>query len=146
MTRPYLKRPRPCMVDECDAEVEARELCSLHYQRSRKHGDPRIRLEADPPIERLLARVEVDEGSACWRFLGARSKAGYGQLRVDGRAVYAHRFAFEFWVGPVPEGCEIDHVWALGCAHRDCVNPDHMEAVSPSENARRGNVTRWSRR
>ena len=48
--------------------------------------------------------------------------------------IYAHRFAYEAFVAPIPDGMHIDHL----CAVKHCVNPAHMELVKPAENTRRG--------
>ncbi|WP_158303269.1 HNH endonuclease [Prauserella endophytica] len=49
--------------------------------------------------------------------------------------------AYELWKGPIPEGYDIDHVYANGCRARDCFEPNHLEAVTPAENhARRAAV------
>jgi hypothetical protein len=47
---------------------------------------------------------------------------------------YAHRWSYEHFVGPIPEGLHIDHL----CRVRRCVNPDHLEPVTPKENYLRG--------
>lgn len=47
---------------------------------------------------------------------------------------YAHRLAYERAFGPIPTGMQIDHL----CRVRECVNPDHLEVVSHTENVRRG--------
>jgi len=44
--------------------------------------------------------------------------------------VYAHRFSYEYFVGPIPHNKEIDHI----CRVRHCVNPAHLRTVSHREN------------
>ena len=44
------------------------------------------------------------------------------------------RVAYEMVVGPIPDGLQIDHL----CRVRNCVNPDHLEPVTPRENTMRG--------
>lgn len=46
----------------------------------------------------------------------------------------AHRYAYEHFIGPIPEGLQVDHL----CRVRNCVNPDHLEAVTCRENVLRG--------
>ena len=76
----------------------------------------------------------------CWLWLGARSSTGYGVFRAYGRVVKAHGFAYERFVDDVPKGLELDHL----CNVRHCVNPDHLEPVTHTENVARG-VTRRRR-
>ena len=90
------------------------------------------------PAERFWAKVEKTD--SCWLWTGQLSNAGYGMLLVSRRMRNAHRWAYEYFVGPVPEGLEIDHL----CRIRRCVRPDHMEAVTRSVNQLRGNS--WWRR
>ena len=44
--------------------------------------------------------------------------------------VRAHRLAYAVWVKPIPKGSVIHHV----CNNRSCINPDHLQAISPKEN------------
>lgn len=76
----------------------------------------------------------LDNG--CWEWTGGRSSAGYGRF-VPWRTQknkYAHRLSYEYCIGPIPNGLQIDHL----CRNRACINPLHMEAVTRKENIRRG--------
>lgn len=82
-------------------------------------------------LERYLWSVQPDE-SGCWRWNGPHHRLGYAQLAGQ----YAHRFAYEYYKGAIPDGLDIDHL----CRVRDCVNPDHLEAVTHAENMRRSRL------
>lgn len=80
----------------------------------------------------------VNKTESCWLWTGKKQTDGYGQYTptMDGirRFWSAHRVAYELMVGPIPNGLQVDHL----CRVRLCVNPDHLEAVTQTENVLRG--------
>lgn len=119
-----------CSVEGCDRVNYSNLMCSLHYNRLRRTGT------VDEPLApslgaRFWAMVEKTED--CWHWKGAISDPGYGRISVGNRLRYAHRLSYELNVGPIPDGLSIDHL----CRVRDCVRPDHLEAVTLAENTRR---------
>ena len=86
--------------------------------------------------ERFWAKVEKTD--SCWLWTAAKNDKGYGQFSVGSGLVYAHRYAYEALVGPIPEGLVIDHL----CRVTLCVNPAHLEPVTNLENQRRGFAAR----
>lgn len=127
-----------CSIPDCDRVVLARGWCSTHYYRWYRHGSPdvapiRLTFEA-----RLASSVDVAD---CWLWNRARKGSGYGNVNWAGRWTQAHRWVWENLVGPVPSGMHLDHL----CRVRHCVNPDHLEVVTPAVNAARSAkaVKRW---
>lgn len=96
-------------------------------------GQPEVsRMPRETLTERFWAKVAKAGPYECWEWTG--STHPYGSISVDGKTAYAHRVAYELAVGPIPEGLHIDHL----CRNKGCVNPAHLEVVSPGENVLRG--------
>lgn len=125
---------RICTVDGCPDPVKAKSMCSVHYKRTLRNGDPLVQLRVrhkGTPAERMIA--SADQTDTCWTLRKVGTN-GYGSVRVDGRTVLAHRYSYEIHVGPIPEGLVIDHL----CKNKGCIRPDHLEPVTQRENVMRG--------
>lgn len=106
-----------------------------------------------------------DEGCDCILWTGALDSSGYASFKIRAVVTIAHRYAYEKLVGPIEVACAacggepihmdtgaecfdcdgtgldpdptVDH---LCIGHRNCMNVNHMEIVSRSENSIRANT------
>jgi hypothetical protein len=97
-------------------------------------------------LERVLSKLDRTS-TTCWLWRAGKDKDGYGKTAVgwDGakmKHVRVHRWIYEQYVGPIPDGMVIDHL----CRVKACANPDHLEAVTVGENTARGIAWEHNRR
>src|ERR1051325_8127712 len=63
-----------------------------------------------PIMERFWSFVAQD-AAGCWLWTGSCNRKGYAKFN-DGKrnGVLAHKFSYMHFVGPIPEGYELDHL------------------------------------
>lgn len=121
-----------CSVPDCDRAARYKGLCSKHYKRQWRHGDPTVRLINE---HRAPCKVEGCHGLSRWEGMCAahvmrwkrhgrlhlvrapdgegrpRTSAGYILLTREGKRVYEHIYLAEKALGkPLPKGAVVHHV------------------------------------
>jgi hypothetical protein len=130
--------PPGCVKPPCR---DAREVADIDRGCSSRQGESRT---TSSTVDRFHRKVRVTE-SGCWEWTGTLRKSnGYALFSAGGRQHLAHRWAYETFVGPIPDGHQVDHQCHdpatcsdVPCAHRRCVNPGHLAALTPRDNTLR---------
>lgn len=82
--------------------------------------------------QRFWSKVDRSAGpEACWPWMACRDDYGYGDLNVNGRHLKAHRLAWEFHFGPIPDGLKALH----SCDNPPCCNPANLFTGTDADNS-----------
>lgn len=87
---------------------------------------------------RIRKRYEVDLETGCWNWQVGFNPNGYAIIRMNNHSYLVHKLLHQLLHGKAPRGLELDHL----CRNRRCINPDHLELVTHTENMRRGAMTK----
>lgn len=99
-----------------------------------KHGSNRAEYMARPSpkiMVRFFDKIFVSP-NGCWIWTGSLDTNGYGKFKLNGKSRSVHRISYAFFNREIPEGMTVNHT----CCKRCCVNPDHLELMTMSENGR----------
>ena len=144
---------RVCSVPQCGRPHRARSLCKAHYSEYHSRGIPMPpatnQRTPEGRFERFIDRTHPD---GHWLWTGALS-SGYGVMGNGYRMMYVHRWSYEHFVGPVPDGLIVGHechdldLTCMGgeCIHRRCARPEHLKPMAHADNIRAGRSAQASR-
>src|SRR5580765_552836 len=117
---------KPFSVPPTRARHFNTQFCSWRcsYPDPKPHRGPRPTM-----IERFLA--SIDRSEACWLWTSRIDERGRGRFAIrKGKYVYASRFAYMYWNGPIVGDGYVLHSCDVG----HCVNPAHLRLGTQREN------------
>lgn len=138
------KIKRLCSIDGCERPHTGRGWCRMHYSRWQKTGDVLahvpigIHRSSGRPLGmskeetvKWLWDSKIIKETGCWEQDKLNLDSyGYIVLSAGGSVTSAHRLIIEVMDKEIKENMVVHHA----CNNRGCINPDHLQVVTPLEN------------
>jgi len=90
---------------------------------------PRTKLQKTMAI-RFWSKVDIKNDDECWEWKASLDQCGYGQFRVNGIYIGAHRVAYELTYGKIEDNLCALHT----CDNPPCCNPFHLKKGTRADN------------
>lgn len=104
-------------------------VCRTENMRARWE---RVRPEPVTAESRFKAKIHIGPID-CWLWQGKIDKDGFPKFMVDRKDCFVHRWAYQQYVGPLPEKSRLTQV----CGDKTCVNPEHLQMELLHQDAKR---------
>ena len=93
-----------------------------------------VKTKAVDPQKRFWKFIKVNPKTNCHEWQGTKNKHGYGYFHVDKqrKMIRSHRYIWEIYNGPIPNGMFVMHK----CDNPCCVNVLHLTLGTPRDNTR----------
>jgi hypothetical protein len=123
---------KKCSVKGCNGKYNCKNYCKKHYNQIRTKGYIFISKRGLSAYERFISLTLNNPNNNCIEWIGAKQLKGYGRFNPNGKAMGAHRFSYEHYIGSIPFGMHILH----RCDNPSCVNHEHLFLGTNLENVR----------
>ena len=121
-----------CSVEGCLGSHVAKGFCNKHYYRLSVYGSFSGGIDYQEKAKKRFLSSFIEDSSGCHLWVKTKDRNGYGKMSILRKSVQAHRYSWELHNGrKIPDGMVVMHK----CNNKSCVNPDHLEIGTLSENA-----------